>query len=92
MLKTIGEILSNNIRLRRKALGLTQAEFSAKIEMIYRTYQSIESGETWPQKANLETIAHGLNVHPQVLFQDPDAPIPPDQALEALRLFIKAHK
>lgn len=87
MLKTIGQILGENIRQRRKALGHTQETLSALIKVPYRTFQSIEAGDSWPEMSNLLKIAHGLDVHPAVLFVDL-ASVTPDEAITVLA---KAH-
>ncbi len=99
VLKSIDKILSGNIRRLRKLRGkMTQAELAEAAGIPFRTLQSIEYGDSWPERINLEAIAHGLNVHPLELFRDfeslPEAaPAPrsvtPEEALAVLAEAIK---
>lgn len=63
-----------NVRMLRKATGLSQDEFADKAG-VHRTFMSgIERGKRAPTIVVVERLANALGVDPGVLFADPAAP------------------
>lgn len=63
-----------NVRMLRKAAGLSQDEFADKAG-VHRTFMSgIERGKQAPTIVVVERLANALGVDPGVLFADPAAP------------------
>jgi transcriptional regulator with XRE-family HTH domain len=86
-LKSIEEILAENISTLRKAAGFRSREaFAEAAELAWPTYRDIESGKSWPERKNLAAIASTLGVPESRLFADPDLiPTPTNkQILEAI--------
>lgn len=57
------EELRAQVRAARKRLKLTQEDVAGKVGLSLRTYQSFESGGSWPQKANLRAILQALDLN-----------------------------
>jgi len=58
----LGILLGRNIAMRRKALGLTQAELAEKISAETVTISRFERGNNLPSLLRLERIANALGV------------------------------
>lgn len=58
----LGILLGRNVMKRRKALGLTQAEFAEKIGADIVTVSRFERGSNLPSLLRLERIANALGV------------------------------
>jgi len=56
----------------------------------FRTYVSIDMGDTWPRIDNLGAIAKALGVPVSRLFRDKDSEPTPSEALEILRRLIES--
>ncbi len=83
-MKTIGEIVAQNVRRERQRLGLSQSELAEKAKVSLHTVFRLEAGNTNPQKKNLEAIAKALGCkQKEDLFQGLDSKVPQD-ILEAL--------
>lgn len=59
--------LSQNIRSRRKELGLTPARAAAGADMSVQLWKGIESGLFDPSLGELESISNVLRVAPHIL-------------------------
>lgn len=57
------------IKQRRKALGLTQAEMMLRVGMSRQQYQRLESKGN-PRLDNLELLAKGLKMEPMLIPQE----------------------
>lgn len=82
----------SNLRRRRKAMRLTQAQFAEKIDKAVNTYQAYEDGRVVPKPETLDKIAQILGCNPIDLYLDPSSQNPSTQALdkEILRAIEKA--
>lgn len=58
---------AENVRKRRKELGLTQAEAAARVHLHYTMYSRYERGITDPQLSMVENFARALETRPEVL-------------------------
>lgn len=86
--------LGDRLRLLRKALGLSQAEFAAKLGVKQRAISHWERGDTEPSFKTLQKISEIWSVNPVWLFKgegpmflheaEPERSLPPDLA-EALK-------
>ena len=56
------------IRERREALGLTQAELAKKVGKSFRTIQSWERGESYPNAEYVSVLCNVFNVDPNNLL------------------------
>ena len=65
-------ILAANIRQRRKERGISQQDFALEIEMDRTYVGGIERGERNVSIDNIERIAKGLEVSPDLLLKKPD--------------------
>jgi transcriptional regulator with XRE-family HTH domain len=52
---------SDQIKMIRETLGMTQFQLARKVNRSLRTIQLIESGEVWPKISTLKEIAKALN-------------------------------
>lgn len=59
-----------NLKSRRKQLGMTQEQVSRKADIPYRLYQSYEMGEHIPGLANAKKIAQALDSTLDELFAE----------------------
>lgn len=62
--------LGQNIRKRRKALGLTQEELSEKLGLGHQALSRIEQGATAPKMDRLPRLAAALHCTVADLFQE----------------------
>lgn len=62
------QILSKNIKEKRKALGLTQYELAEALNVEDKYISRIETGTSTPSFALLEKIANVLNINLAELF------------------------
>ena len=65
-------ILAANIRQRRKERGISQQDFALEIEMDRTYVGGNERGERNVSIDNIERIAKGLEVSPDLLLKKPD--------------------
>lgn len=65
-------ILAANIRQRRKERGISQQDFALEIEMDRTYIGGVERGERNVSIDNIERIAKGLEVSPDLLLKKPD--------------------
>lgn len=63
-------ILSNNIRMLRKRLDLTQEQFAELAELSLRNITNIENGQHLPKAKNIDKICEKLNIECYELFID----------------------
>jgi transcriptional regulator with XRE-family HTH domain len=68
----IQEHLSRNIKKRRKALGLTQAELAERVDCACNYLSLIEQGKKFPSPAMMERIADALTMESYELFHGPE--------------------
>lgn len=61
-------LVSTNIRARRKALGLTQAQVADALSVEFETISRYERGVMAPSLAQLERLADVLEVQPEALL------------------------
>jgi len=81
----VKSILSRNIRILRKASGLSQMQLAEKCEVSNTFIQQIEAARQFPSSRNFERIADVLGVEPYQLILDPSKKeIPPDEKHIAL--------
>ena len=59
-MKTIGEIVANNVRRERVKQRLTQPELAKLAGVSLQTIFRVETGKTLPQEKNLTAIAKAL--------------------------------
>ena len=64
----LGKKFGKRIQELRKMRGLTQAQFAELLDVEIVTISRIETGNRFPQKENLESIAKILNVDIKELF------------------------
>ncbi len=64
-LSTIG----TRIRMRRKEVGLTQAELALKIDITYQTLSKIETGQSDCSISTIMNICTALNMPPDEMFE-----------------------
>jgi len=67
--ETIKNQLSQNIRLYRETIGLSQEQLAEIAEISPPFLGAIERGEKWPSPETLAGIAIGLKVNPYDLFK-----------------------
>ena len=65
-------IVATNVRRYRQARGLSQQDFANEIDMDRTYYSGVERGERNVSIDNIERIAKGLEVSPQLLLTPPD--------------------
>ncbi|QUT07613.1 helix-turn-helix transcriptional regulator [Sphingobium phenoxybenzoativorans] len=65
-------ILATNVRRFRMARGLSQQDFALEIEMDRTYYGGVERGERNVSVDNIERIANGLGISPDLLFREAD--------------------
>lgn len=70
----ISNSLSDRIRLRRKALRLTQSELAERSGLSFAVIQTLESGKTDPRRKTLEAVAAGLDISIAELLGPEPAP------------------
>ena len=70
MLKTIEQILSENVIRRRKSLGISQASLAELAKIAIATVNRLEKMHQIPQASNLEAIAKVLGTTRDELFKD----------------------
>lgn len=58
----IDAVLSNSLRHRRRALGLTQQVVAKQSGMLQTNYSKIEQGKTDPRLSTLQDIARSLSL------------------------------
>lgn len=92
-MKTIQEMLGDNVRGLRDQRGLTMKEASVRAGISEPAWQRIETRSRWPGPDTVEKIAHALGVHACVLFAPErawKAPDPsPEQALRVLSAVVR---
>ncbi len=66
----IQNILSNNIKIYRERLNLSQFKLASESGLSQGYINSIESGMKYPSATTLEKICSVLNIKPYVLFLD----------------------
>lgn len=65
--------ISENIRVRREAVGISQSELARQVGVTAQTVQQWESGQTSPRRHRVQSIAIALGTTPQHLEHgDPD--------------------
>ncbi|MFZ5700754.1 MAG: helix-turn-helix domain-containing protein [Pseudomonadota bacterium] len=64
-------IVATNVRRYRQARGLSQQDFANEIDMDRTYYSGVERGERNVSIDNIERIAKGLEVSPQLLLTPP---------------------
>lgn len=64
-------IVATNVRRYRQARGLSQQDFANEIDMDRTYYSGFERGERNVSIDNIERIAKGLEVSPQLLLTPP---------------------
>lgn len=84
-MEKIEKILGDNIRTRRKELGLTQEALAESAGVSMFTVQAYESGRRWPELPTLDKISAVLGIPTARLFQLKE-PITPSNE-ELLRYF-----
>jgi len=62
------QLLGSNMRIYRKALGLSQAKLAEKVETATNYIAAIEAGRRFPSIEVLEKIAEALNIDTPELF------------------------
>ena len=67
--EAIKKLLSQNIRLYRTTIGLTQEKLAETAGISLTYLGSIERGEKWPSPETLAGIAIGLKVNPYDLLK-----------------------
>jgi transcriptional regulator with XRE-family HTH domain len=67
--EAIKKLLSQNIRLHRTAIGLSQEKLAETAGISLTYLGSIERGEKWPSPETLAGIALGLKVNPYDLLK-----------------------
>ncbi|WP_371422387.1 helix-turn-helix domain-containing protein [Tardiphaga sp.] len=65
------QILAANIRHYRTERGISQQDFAYDIEMDRSYFGGIERGERNVSIDNIERIAHGLEINPNILLIEP---------------------
>lgn len=68
-MKTIERILADNVRMRRKALKLSQEKLAEKAKISMHTVLRLEKGRQRPQRANLISIAEALGCTVEDLYK-----------------------
>lgn len=61
-------LLGANMRIKRKEIGLSQADFAEKCDISTNYVSEIEVGRKFPKPAVLEKIASVLGIDPEDLF------------------------
>jgi predicted transcriptional regulator len=59
--------LSNPLRSRRKALGLTQRDVAKRSGLLQTNYSKIEQGKTDPRFSTVQEIARALSLEPMLI-------------------------
>ena len=88
-MKTIGEIVAENVRQKREARGLTQPELAKLSGVSIQTIFRLENGKTHPQAKNLKAIASALGVDQTALLGGKPA-APRDLLMQILPLLPSA--
>ncbi|MBP7262818.1 MAG: helix-turn-helix transcriptional regulator [Spirochaetia bacterium] len=83
----MARILGENIRAHRNRLGMTQADFAAKIQRSKTYLAELESGKKYASMEIIALLATAFNLRPYELFLDDDPN--PDQTREAFRDYAK---
>ena len=73
--KSIGNRLSRNLALRRRTLGLTQAQLAERVGVSTETVARFERATYSPSLSTLEDLAAALRCDPQELVADMTAPL-----------------
>ncbi len=91
-LKTIQEILADNIIKLRKARGLTQEGLASKAGVGFRTLQHVEYQNNWPGLETIKAVSGALGVPPESLFLSklPD-PVKVEPSLKVALGVVKRH-
>lgn len=63
--------ISENVRLIRERLGLSQKELAARIGVSYPRISEIENQKGEPRITTIEKVAHGLGVSVMELMKPP---------------------
>ena len=75
-MRTLKELLAENIKTKRYVLRLTQSELAEKADLSLIAVQRAESGKLWPVYSTIEALAKALELEPQELFKGPSKPTP----------------
>lgn len=68
--------MSGNVKRYRKMRDLTQAVAAERAKIPFRTYQSVEYGDVWPEADTLQAVALALGVSAAHLLDDGSAGLP----------------
>ncbi len=84
-IKLLTKTLGKNIRLHRKALGLSQEALAERVGIGHQALSRMERGEIAPKLERLQLFATALHCRIVDLFEMPDRPLTPSSvAIEEL--------
>ena len=72
-MKTIEQIIGEQIKQRRKRLNMTQAELARVAKVSLQTINILENGKRAAQRGNLEAITKALGCTREDLVRDPNS-------------------
>lgn len=99
-MKKIAEIFAENLKVYRKAAGLTQQQLAERLGVSVLTVQNYESRRRWPSPDSIYMISKALNVPETAFFRESgrslNEDVPPEKLLlkvaEALGVTIERKK
>lgn len=78
-------LLARNIKIHRKALGITQSKLAELAEISEPYMNDIERCQTWVSDKTLTKLAWALNIEIHELFAKPDSP--PEAAEDKQKIY-----
>jgi transcriptional regulator with XRE-family HTH domain len=70
--KPLATVVGANIAVKRRALGLTQAELAERLDLGKDALSRMEKGIIAPKMGRLREVASALRCSPADLFREPD--------------------
>jgi transcriptional regulator with XRE-family HTH domain len=83
----ISKVLGANVRLRRKAMGLSLEKLAEKAGITWHAIQQVETDKSWPQPKTIALLAKALGCSESDLFAAGPAVTPsitPEAALDVI--------
>ena len=85
-------LLARNIKIHRKALGITQSKLAELAEISEPYMNDIERCQTWVSDKTLAKLAWALNVDFHELFVKPDRPPESSESKQEIYLLFQKRK
>lgn len=78
-----------NLKRRRLALDLSQADLGARVGVKYQTIMNYENAQRWPEPEMIDALAKAVEATPAQLLADETAPTNGPTPEESLRSLAK---